>query len=108
MVEFLLTADDDGNTIDTRIGDVIVIELAENPTTGFRWAELSDSTPVAELRADAFIPPTGEVIGAPGVRHLEYAVTQAGTVSLHLAYRQEWEPTTPGGETYSIEIVSRV
>ena len=38
MPETTVTASDNGRAIEVASGDELIIEVSENPTTGFRWA----------------------------------------------------------------------
>ena len=79
MTQIRLTSHDDGRTIDTRVGDMVIIELPENPTTGFRWNEAANPGGIAELHVSAYdssqdqtLPdPSGVLMGSSGIRHLD-------------------------------------
>lgn len=107
MVEVLLTKSDDGRTIEATVGDSLVIELPENPTTGYRWIREPDSSPSVRLRANTFNRATGGGFGAPGVRHLEYEVVHIGDAPVELHYRQAWEDERAIADTFSVVVVAR-
>ena len=110
MTHISLSKHDDGRTIETRVGDLVVIELPENPTTGFRWNETADSSRVADLQVSSLVPCQDEtqpdastaVLGAPGIRHFEYRIARRGTGRLELRYWQEWEGEGSITETFSV------
>ena len=74
MAQIPITTHDIGRTIETKVGDLVVIELRENPTTGFLSNEEPGSTGVTDLRSSSFRPsqdetqpdPGAVVAGAPG------------------------------------------
>jgi inhibitor of cysteine peptidase len=113
MADVQLTKTDDGRTIEVKVGDLVIIELEENPSTGFRWVEASEARPIASLRASHSIPATVDPrtaeehhVGAGGVRRFEYSIEQGGTGPLKLHERQEWGER-PTADTFSLTIVAR-
>jgi inhibitor of cysteine peptidase len=97
-----LTAADDGATVDVGPGDEVVVELAENATTGFRWhVERLDGP--ATLESDGYAPagspvrapgqappPSDAVVGAGGTRQFRVRIDGPGTVELVLRLWREW------------------
>ena len=75
------------------IGDTIVVELPENPTTGFRWQGSPDSQLVPS--ADQFVPSRDAAPGGGGIRTLRFGVVAAGDGRLKLQLRREWETAMP-------------
>jgi inhibitor of cysteine peptidase len=95
MATIEVTALDDGNTIAASPGDEIVVALAENATTGYRW-HLDRIDDVLRLVADGYrqTPETDDeepVFGRGGVRELRFEVTGSDTATLSLKHWQEWE-----------------
>jgi inhibitor of cysteine peptidase len=72
-----------------RVGDVLVLELAENPTTGYRWQVPPDAP--AALISDEYLPPLSSAAGAGGKRILKFGVALAGEHAIRLQLRREWE-----------------
>ena len=78
-----------GSTVVLAAGQALLIELAENPTTGYRWV----MQPCSGLRLDEnTFAPGGAGIGAGGIRQLKLSATATGAHRLTLIQRQEWEP----------------
>lgn len=84
----MIGAADNGRNVNVRVGDLVVLQLPENPTTGYRWAvETAGSlTLVADNFAAGHAGP-----GGGGVRRLEWRATSPGTQDLLLLQRREWE-----------------
>ena len=40
-----VTSSNNGKSLDVRVGDEILVSLAENPTTGYRWAARAGGRP---------------------------------------------------------------
>ncbi len=98
MAAIEVTAVDDGRTIAASPGDEIVVALAENATTGYRWhvdrAEavlrlVSDGYRQAAVTSDA-----APVFGRGGVREFRFEVTGPGAATLSLKHWKEWEGDT--------------
>jgi inhibitor of cysteine peptidase len=88
---FILTAGDNGATLDVRQGDEIVIQLPDNPTTGFRWAIDATRNDILQFRDAAFAPASSSGVGSGGIRAFTFIATAVGTVCLRLKLWREWE-----------------
>jgi len=84
--------------IQARVGDLLVLELAENPTTGYRWQVPPDAQAV--LISEEYLPPVSSAAGAGGKRILKLRVAVAGEHVIRLQLRREWE--TAAQETFEI------
>ena len=74
----VFTEADNGRTVKVRTGDVVKVQLAENPSTGHRWRGIL-TTGLAAL-ASSYTPddPSGEQVGSGGVHTWTMQVEQAG------------------------------
>lgn len=77
-----LGAADDGRSVELRPGQVVVLRLPENPTTGYRW----EAPAGLALLADSF-EPGGAAAGAAGLRVLRF---EAGAGSYRFDLRRPW------------------
>jgi inhibitor of cysteine peptidase len=96
-----IDASQNGNAFTVVVGDMIVLNLPENPSTGYRWTLSSDVKPVLELQKDDFST-FGAAPGAFGSRTLKFETTQAGNVDLKLECRRSWEKRA--AETFTVSI----
>jgi inhibitor of cysteine peptidase len=96
-----IDASHNGNAFTVGVGDRILLNLPENPSTGYRWILCSEVKPVLELEKDAFSP-SGAAPGASGSRTLQFGTTQAGHAELKLECRRSWEKSAV--ETFSVSI----
>lgn len=87
-----LTAQDSGRSLNLPLHAPIVIELAENPTTGYRWQILEDGNPVLHLTKDSFRRGSSTAAGAGGTRVLEFSTENAGAASLRIGYARPSDP----------------
>lgn len=91
MATHVLSPADDGRSIRATVGDHIVIELPENPTTGYRWTiDAVDDNGLA-LRDSAYARDDGGAIGGGGSRRLSFTVVRSGLSRIQLKRWREWE-----------------
>jgi inhibitor of cysteine peptidase len=89
--EVVLTQVDAGRSVDVRPGDTIIIQLPENPTTGYEWAvETADDEIVALQGSDFTLPPT-VTMGGGGTRVFTFGAKEPGAVPIRLKYWRPWE-----------------
>ncbi len=89
MSTIKLTKSQQGNTISFNEGDKILIELPENPTTGFKW-ELNYNSKFNVK--ESFISFDENSVGGGGVAHFE--LTPIGSLSnekLIFYLKRPWE-----------------
>jgi inhibitor of cysteine peptidase len=89
-----LSAQDSGRSLNVPLHIPIVIELAENPTTGYRWQILENGAPVLRLSNDSFRHGSSAAVGAGGTRVLEFSTESAGAASLRIGYARPSDPTS--------------
>lgn len=82
-----LTDADAGKRIDMTAGDVLVVELASNPSTGYAWKLTANNGAVLRLQPDsgfAEAPATEGVTGASGVQRFVLRALTPGAVDLEI------------------------
>jgi len=89
--DHVLTEADQGRELEAASGDVITVRLRENPTTGFRWAQVDQPGASLVLQSDEFSV-GGTAPGAGGERILRYRAVAPGRSEIDLALRRGWEP----------------
>ena len=103
MAEVVL-ADAGGGTVAVRTGDRLVVRLAENPTTGYRWAvEEADAT-FLTLEASSFEPPSGSTPGAGGWRTFRFLAVGPGATRLRLAARRARVGGEDAGQSFAVTV----
>ena len=86
------------NLVDLEVGDLVNIDVSENPTTGFIWIynlPKSNSNAIYEIVSDRYVRPQGEnsqdpAIGSQGVRKIGIKVTKVGDFNFELALARPW------------------
>jgi predicted secreted protein len=88
MAELVLTQTQSGIRVSAAPGDVIVIRLAEHPTTGYRW-QVENAAGMVLTRDDFTV--SSSAPGTGGERTFRFAVQQSGTAQIVLSLRRPWE-----------------
>ena len=92
MVE--LSATDGGSSHTLSLGDELLVRLAENPTTGYRWQFSQSGAGVLRLVDDRTEPGGGGGLPAPGAaghRVVRFVADSSGAVELVAVQRRSWE-----------------
>lgn len=84
----------DGTDIEAAIGDVLVLRVVGNASTGYAWQRIDDGRGVlVQMRGG----PTGEAkperpiaIGGPTTQVRRFRAEKTGTSELRFVYRQPW------------------
>lgn len=107
--EVQLDVGDSGSQIEVKKGQVLVISLESNPTTGYRWEVLKiDEAMLDQLGESEFISSESEgLVGAGGVETLRFKTVEVGTTYLELGYRRFWEEDVAPLMLYTLSIVVR-
>lgn len=87
--QLTITQADRGKTFTVRRGDAIIINLAENPTTGYEWALDKIDSQAIELENSEFSFPKNAGIGGGGERIFTFKAKATGIARLQL---KEWRP----------------
>lgn len=107
--EVKLDIGDSGSQVEVEKGQVLIISLESNPTTGYSWDVMKiDETMLAQVGESEFISSqSGDVVGAGGVEILRFETVGVGTTYLELGYRRFWEEDVEPLMLYSLSIVVR-
>jgi inhibitor of cysteine peptidase len=80
-----------GQTVDLPVGQVMELRLAENPTTGYRWALVADGAPACLVVSDRFDHPAGPP-GRGGEHAWQIKGAAIGECEIAMQYRREFQP----------------
>jgi inhibitor of cysteine peptidase len=87
-----LTDQDNGRRLAVHVADVLQLRLAENATTGYRWATDSYDNGLLELvEATASYP--NAAVGSGGEAMFQFRAIGVGSGTLTLKYWRHWEGT---------------
>jgi len=101
-----ITDQDDGLTIEASVRDVLVFDLPEHASGGYKWhLEHTDGAGL-ELAEDWRDAPQGSVVGSSVARHIAVRVGERGRGRVRLTERRPWLPAEE--PLRSVEVVCAV
>jgi inhibitor of cysteine peptidase len=97
-------AADAGSTVELQIGDVILLSLEGNPSTGYGWNVVQGAPAVVRLIGEPSFTLASDALGAGGTLTYRFEAQGASETTLELAYARPFEPDTPPLETFAITV----
>lgn len=85
----------DGTEVALSVGDLLELDLAETPTTGFRWKLSGSPTPGCVLEADGLRAPDTLQPGRPGRHWWKFRAAEPGAWHIVLDYGRSWASAPP-------------
>ncbi|MCB1929472.1 MAG: protease inhibitor I42 family protein [Rhodocyclaceae bacterium] len=101
VTEINLTRASADSRVRVRVGDILVVRLDENPTTGYRWQFVRPDV-LATLGDEYSV--TSALSGAGGQRVLRFTASSPGSGELILSLRRDWEGAGTAQDAFSIAI----
>jgi inhibitor of cysteine peptidase len=101
-----LTEADRGKTVKIAVGQMALLSLEGNATTGFQWSvEKLDGDAIrqegkAEYRLKKNTP---GLVGVGGVYVFHFSAVKSGKALLKLTYARPWEKNTPPAKTFELQ-----
>ena len=109
--EINVDEDDGGGQVELEQGQILVVTLESNPTTGYGWEVVETQESILEQMGEAEFKPsqTGEppLVGAGGWEIFRFEAISAGQMTLQLVYRRPWEEGVEPVKTFSLQVVVR-
>jgi len=107
--EVNVSEQDNGSQIDLKPGQILVVTLQSNPTTGYRWERVENQDSILEQMGEAEFKPseTGGLppIGGGGWEIFRFKAINKGQTTLTLVYRRPWETGVEPLSTFFIQVV---
>lgn len=92
-----------GTTVNVSLGSEFIVCLPENgASTGYRWDPISSNG--LDLLEDQYLPPSIDLIGAPGLREFHFKASQAGTQGVQATLRRSWQNLTGDEEVFTLTV----
>jgi predicted secreted protein len=92
MGQIVVAGDVAAENIHAHSGDVIVVCLDENPTTGYLWRQVNSLVRMLIDQGNEFAPGGGG-IGGSGRRCFRYLCGGPASATLHFELARPWEST---------------
>ena len=103
----VLTPLDNGHEVTVTVGQVLVVELPSNVTTGYGWNYQNDGEVVEQLGQRAYaedVHPFG-MVGVGGTEIWRFRAVKVGQQTLRLDYVRPWETGVAPAKTVSFNVV---
>jgi inhibitor of cysteine peptidase len=99
-----LEADDNGTEITLQKGQVLVITLPGNPSTGYSWVMVDPEGAILRQVGEPEFKADSELVGAPGTLTLRFEAVEEGQMDLTLEYQRPWETDVDPLETFTADV----
>lgn len=83
-------------------GELFVIELEGNPTTGYEWELQFDKNRIKTI--DREYEPPGETLGGGGSERFTLQAIDSGDTSIRAIYKRAWEPEPLEEKDFKVHI----
>ena len=107
MATIEVTSAEAGTSIDADVGDTILLRLADNPTTGYRW-EFEPVTGDSLVLTNSGYEPSSGAMGGGGVTTWTLSVIAAGTISIALKQWRPWEGDASVLDRFTLTVHARL
>ncbi len=101
--------DDDGGQVVFKQGQVLVVTLESNPSTGYSWSVVENQDSILEQVGESeFVQPEQSdppMVGVGGWEVFRFKAVSTGQETLELIYRRSWETDVEPANTFTIEVV---
>lgn len=104
MADILITQSDRDQERQALPGQRMLIQLAENPTTGYQWKIEAFDPRVLTAAGSDFAASPGGPLGGGGLRTFVFTALAPGHTSVRLVYQRPWEPKAQAGEAFEVRI----
>ncbi len=101
---FIADEEDNGQTVTMGVGDVLQVMLAENPSTGYVWAVVTNDEAVLRLSDEPAYEVDSDAIGAGGTKTFLFEAVGAGTSVLRLVNARQQETAVEPAATFELTI----
>jgi len=93
-----------GSSVDLHKGDMLVITLDGNPTTGYQWEMLPNTDGFVEVQGEPDYKSGGNLVGSSGQYSFSIKAVSEGSTRVDLKYYRSFETDIPPIQTFSVEI----
>lgn len=93
-----------GQDVKAPVGDILVVTLQGNPTTGFTWEALDLDTAILSPEGELEFRADSEALGSPGMMTLKFKAAGAGSTTLKLIYHRPFEQGVAPEKTFEVNV----
>ena len=103
VADIYLEQKDDGNIVELKQGDTLIITLDANPSTGYSWYVVETNLSILKNEKKEF-QPDSNLLGAPGKEILQFTALENGETKLVLGYLRLWEKEKQPLRSFSVTV----
>jgi inhibitor of cysteine peptidase len=93
-----------GGNVELQQGNLLVITLEGNPTTGYQWEMLPNTDGAVELQGEPEYKSGGNLAGSGGIYKFTIKAIKTGSTRVELKYYRSFEVGVPPIKTFSIGV----
>lgn len=86
--QIILGPEDNGETFNLNEGTEVIVNLPENPTTGYEWG-IVEGMDSLNLLENKYISPENQELGKGGIRRVKFTIENSERFTMH--YKRSWE-----------------
>ncbi len=101
----VMSEQDEGSIVHLDMGELLVVKLEGNPSTGYSWEVMPADPVVVALQGEPEFKAESDLLGAPGSFSLTFKAVAEGQQALILAYRRPFEKDAAPEKTVSFIVV---
>lgn len=105
--DIVLGEDANGTTAAAEVKQTLLVKLAGNPTTGYRWSLTKlDGDAIEMVGKPEYVPdkaPKG-IVGSGGTFRFLFRALKSGKATLSLAYARPWEKDAAPAKTFRLTV----
>lgn len=102
--EVRLSTEDDGRQVELKEGQLLVITLEANPSTGYIWEVEGLDEKVLRQSGEIEFQQESNLLGAPATQIMRFQGAGEGQTALKLVYRRPWEKDVAPAKTFSLQV----
>jgi len=99
-----VTDQDNGKDIDLASDQTLIVKLASNPSTGYKWTVEGDPSPLKLQKQSYRKSAKSSAMGAPGMEVFQFSAGSSGIANLKLNYHRSWEYNVPPVKTFAARV----
>lgn len=96
-----------GQLVELRREQTLVVTLEANPTTGYTWEVATIDESILRLLGEPQFLPESSAVGAGGTQTFRFEAIGTGQMDLQLVYRRPWEQGVAPLQAFSLNVVVR-
>ncbi len=101
----ILSEQDEGNAVHLQLGELLVVALEGNPSTGYNWEVTPADQAVVAQQGEPEFNADSDLLGSSGKISLTFKAVAEGQQALTLAYRRPFEKDVAPQKTISFVVV---